>query len=226
MMKESEKMKKRQDEAHARGRDMNIHNQQYKILEAEEARIQRQHDKILLDYALIKEKELDQADNYKKQVIKASAIQYTRYLKEQSIKEAEDNTFIDDARKREEERVWKARDDALQIRQDSRDYLMRMVDDGRQEQIRSKNDSVLRAKQDDQLFATKFVADAKENIEKEKLDAIRRRNISLNNNDKLQDQIAYRREKEEIEKQEIYLADKRMKYIERTHQQRFVWIYL
>jgi hypothetical protein len=42
----------------------------------------------------------------------------------------------------------------------------------------------------------------------------------MENNDKLQDQIAFRKEKEEMQRQEAYLADKRMQYIERTHQQR------
>ena len=220
MRVEAERMKRRQQDAHSRGREIYEYNQQFKILEQEEARVQREHDKILLDYALSKERDADNADNYKKQAIRQSAIQYAEYLKEQSAREAEDSAFIDDVRRKEEEKVWKARDDALQVRQDARDYLMRMVDDGRQEQIRSKQDQVMREKMDNDRFSTEFMANAREGVEKERADALRRRHISMENNDKLQDQIAFRREKEEMEKQSAYLADKRMKYIERTHQQR------
>ena len=134
--------------------------------------------------------------------------------------EAEETAFVDEVRRKEEEKVWQARDDALQQRQDARDYLMRMVDDGRQEQIRTKHDQIIRERMDGQEFASKYVADAREGVEKERADALRRRYISMDNNDKLQEQIAFRREKEEKDRQEIYLADKRMKYIERTHQQR------
>lgn len=220
MRKESEKMKRRQDEAHSRGREILEHNQQFKILEIEEAKIQRYHDKILLDYALMKEREIDQADDQKKQAVRTAAMQYAKYLAEQAMKEKEDELYVDGVRRLEEEKMWKIRDDALQVRQDSRDYLMRMVDDGRQEQIRSKHDQAIRERAESQIFATKFVAEAREGLEKDRIDAMRRRNIGIENNDKLQDQIAFRREKEELDKQEIYLADKRMKYIERTHQQR------
>lgn len=220
MRKEAEKMKRRRDEAHSRGREVLEHNQQYKVLEAEEAKIQRYHDKILLDYALMKERESDQADDQKKLNVRAAAIQYAKYLAEQDVKEKEETTFVDGVRRMEEEKMWKIRDDALQERQDSRDYLMRMVDSGRQEQIRSKQEQAMREKAQSQVFATKFVSEAREGLEKDRIDAMRRRNVGIDNNDKLQDQIAFRREKEEMEKQEIYLADKRMKYIERTHQQR------
>jgi hypothetical protein len=138
MRKEAEKMKRRHDDAYARGREIFEDNQQFRLLEAEEAKIQRYHDKILLEYALVREREADQADDYKKQLTKQAAVQYNSYLKEQAIKEAEETSFLDDVRRREEEKVWKARDDVLQVRQDARDYLARMVDDGRKDQIRSK----------------------------------------------------------------------------------------
>ena len=220
MRVEAERMKRRQADAHARGREIYEYNQQFKVLEIEEARLQREHDRILLDYALAREREADQADSYKKAAIRQSAIQYAEYLKEQAMVEAEETAFVDEVRRKEEEKVWQARDDALQQRQDARDYLMRMVDDGRQEQIRTKHDQIIRERMDGQEFASKYVADAREGVEKERADALRRRYISMDNNDKLQEQIAFRREKEEKDRQEIYLADKRMKYIERTHLQR------
>lgn len=136
------------------------------------------------------------------------------------IKEAEDTAFMDEVIKREEERVWKARDDALQARQDARDYLMRQVDEGRQVQIRERKALSEVDKIEGAKFAAKFIEDAKDAVQKEKLAAEKRKQTNIANNEKLMQQIEYRKQKEELERQEIYLADKQMKYIERQHQQK------
>ena len=213
-------MQRRQDGAYARGRENLKTNQQFKMQEFEEAKVRKEEDKILLDYALSKEKEADKADDTKRQALRQSAMQYAEYLREQSSRELEDTKYLEDIRKREEEKVWQASDNELQQRQDAKDYLMRMVDDGRQEQIQSKIDKTTREKLESQIFATKYAANARDGIEKDRADAMRRRHISMENNDKLQNQISFRREKEELDKQAAYLADKRMKVAERAHQQR------
>lgn len=213
-------MQVRQDGAYARGRENLKTNQQFKINEFEDAKVRKEEDKILLDYAISKEKEADKADSNKKQAIRLAAMQYAEYMKEQSTRELEDTKYLEDIRKKEEEKVWQATDDDLQRRQDAKDYLMRMVDDGRREQLRTKIDQTTREKLESQIFATKYAANARDGIEKDRADAMRRRNVSMENNDKLLSQISFRRDKEEIEKQAAYLADKRMKIAERAHQQR------
>ena len=120
----------------ARGREIHEYNKQFKIISAEEARVQAEQDAILLNYALHKEREKEAEEKAKREGAREAARTYKKYLEEQMIKEAEDNSWIDEVRKREEERVWKARDDALQAREDARAYLMKAVDEGRQEQIR------------------------------------------------------------------------------------------
>jgi len=136
------------------------------------------------------------------------------------IKEAEDNAGLDEIRRREEEKVFKARDDALKAREDAREHLMKLVDQGRQEQIKSKHDALLREREEEALRARRFIEDARDGIEKERNEAEYRRNVAVQNNAKLQEQIEYRRHREELEKQETYLADKHMHRIERLHKQR------
>ena len=136
------------------------------------------------------------------------------------VKEAEDTAFVDEIRKREEEKVWKARDDALQAREDARNYLMKMVDEGRQEQIRHKQQYSTVESKEGQIFAKKFIEDAQEALRGEQAEKEARRNVSVQNQQQLNEQIAYRRYKEEMEQQENYLAEKQMKYMERQHQQR------
>jgi len=43
--------------------------------------------------------------------------------------------------------------------------------------------------------------------------------VNIQNRSQLQQQIDYRRYREEAEKQEAYLADKQTKYMEKLHQQ-------
>ena len=105
----------------------------------------------------------------------SGAQKYRKYLEEQMVKEAEDTAFVDEINKREEEKVWKARDDALQARQDARDYLMKLVDEGRQVQIAAKREAVQKEKDFGAVFASKFMDDVREGIERDKV-----RHIFLN----------------------------------------------
>lgn len=173
-----------------------------------------------MDYALRKEHESEAAEEAKRNADRNAAIKYRRYLEEQMVKEAEDTAFVDEIRKREEEKVWKARDDALQAREDARNQLMHMVDEGRQEQIRYKQLHAQSESAEGQIFARKFIDDAQEALRKEQAEKEARRHVSMQNQHQLNEQIAYRRYKEEMEQQEAYLAEKQMKYIERQHQQR------
>jgi hypothetical protein len=196
------------------------YNAAYRMVRDEESRVEREQDAILLDYALRKEHETEAAEEAKRNADRHAAMKYRRYLEEQMIKEAEDTAFVDEIRKREEEKVWKARDDALQARDDARQQLMREVDAGRQEQIRYKQQLSQVEGADGKIFAAKFIDDAKEALRQEQLEKDKRRQVSVQNQGQLNEQIAYRRYKEEIERQEAYLAEKQMKYIERQHQQR------
>jgi hypothetical protein len=212
--------RERQEASYARGRDVLEYNAAYRVVREEEARIERDQDAILLDYALRKEHETEAAEEAKRNADRHAAMKYRRYLEEQMVKEAEDTAFVDEIRKREEEKVWKARDDALQAREDARNQLMRTVDEGRQEQIRHKQQFSKVESSEGQIFAKKFIEDAQEALRKDQIEKERRRQINVQNQEQLNDQIAYRRYKEEMEQQEAYLAEKQMKYMERQHQQR------
>jgi hypothetical protein len=186
----------------------------------QELAVQREQDSILLDYALRKEREKAAEEEAKRNANRQAAQQYKKYLELQMQKEAEDTAFVDEIRKKEEEKVWKARDDALQAREDARQYLMKMVDQGRQEQIRSKYEQMVREREEGKVYSAKFLEDAMEGVALERADIARRRQIAMDNAVKLKDQIAHRAHMAELEKQETYLADKHMKYMERLHQQK------
>lgn len=129
-------------------------------------------------------------------------------------------SYLDDVMKREEERVWKEREDALQAREDARNYLMKMVDEGRQEQIRHREQELRVAKEEEQVFAKRFQDENRAALQRERDEAERRRRIALDNNEQLMRQMELRKQREELERQEAFLADKQMQYREKLHKQR------
>lgn len=56
--------------------------------------------------------------------------QYNEYLKEQMVKEAEDEAQYDDIRKQAEGRIWDQRDAQLKAQRDARAALMKQVSVG------------------------------------------------------------------------------------------------
>ena len=108
-----------------------------------------------------------------------AAKQYRKYLEEMMVKEAEDNTFVDEINKREEEKIWKARDDAPGA-PDARDYLMKLVHEGRQEQIAYKAVAA-DEKEKGKEFAKKFMSDIAEGVAKDREAAEARRAKNLAN---------------------------------------------
>jgi len=182
--------------------------------------MEKEHANILLDFAIRKEQEQIAEEEAKRNANRQAALQYKKYLEEQMVKEKEDTAFVDEIRRREEEKVWKARDDALQARDQARQELMSMVDAGRQEQIRYKQEQTYKEKYEDVKFVKKFMDDAQEAVRKERQDSANRRQINMQNNIQLTKQIDQKKHHEEIIKQEVYLEDKEMKYRERLHQQR------
>ncbi len=218
----AEKVKRQQQKLDEiqRGKEVQYFNKQAQNIQKEKNQIEADRDAILLNNALKLEKQQMALENAKKREGAEAAQKYRKYLDEMMVKEAEDTGFVDEMNKREEEKVQKARDDALQARQDARDYLMKLVSEGRQEQIAYKNALLAKEKADGKIFASKFVEDLKAGIAKDKAEAENRRQMAIDNNKKLQNQIAERENQQLLRKQEVFIEDKRMRLIERKHQEK------
>lgn len=97
---------------------------------------------------------------------------------------------------------------------------MKLVDEGRQEQIARKREKLEQEKLEGEKFAQKFVQDAKEGIQREKDELNFRREVAKSNNEILKRQIAAREEAVARMKQETYLEDKQMQYMEKMHKKK------
>lgn len=217
---DEEIQRKRHQDAVERGKEVQKLNAQVKAVKLEEDRIERMQENYLLDYALAQEKKAEAEEEAKRQANKEAAQKFRKFLEMQMVKEAEDTAFVDEMRQREEEKLHKARDEQLAERERARQSLMKQVDEGRQQQIAYKKRREEEEKDEEAVWAKKFIEESEVGKMQERAAAEARRRIAKDNNIKLMQQIDMRREMEEREKQEIYLADKHMEHIERAHRKK------
>lgn len=210
----------RLEEAALRRKEILKDNSSVKAVEEAEEKMRKAQDVALLRFALAKERAQQEAEEAKKNANRQAAREYKKYLELQMVRDAEDTANLDEMRKKEEEKVWKARDDAMAERKAARDHLMNMVDEGRQEQIRLKKENDHDEVESEKVWTKKFIKDAEEGILQEKVAAEARRRIAQQNQEKLKGQINFRSQKEERDKQDEYLANKHMLRMETLHQQK------
>eukprot|EP00968_Pinguiococcus_pyrenoidosus_P021341 scaffold2751_cov266-Pinguiococcus_pyrenoidosus.AAC.2 len=123
------------------------------------------------------------------------------------IKEAQDDSEIDQIRKADENRVWDKRDQQLRAREEARRRLLEIVHAGRQEQIEAKKK---RHEEEYALEKEQRRNDAlehKRGVERDLEAAARRKRDCMDNNRLLLEQVAMRekarQDQRERERQEV-----------------------
>merc|ERR1719217_1266429 len=142
---------------------------------------------------------------------------YQDYLREQMIKEMEDNSAVDAQRSVLENRIWeeKEREQAMQV--EAREFLMKQVDEGRKAQI---EDFALRA-EDERLAGLREVAEynaanaAVNALEDEKAELLRQMRIT--NMHGIKKQQAQKRAVVAKDKQQEFLEAKMLVQHEKDH---------
>jgi len=217
---EKAKIEKKKTNAYQIGQNILKYNARFKDIAAIKAQTDAEQDNFLLEHALAKEKAEVDAEKAKKRAAGEADKQYTAYLKMMMVKEAEDTGFVDEMNRREAEKVAKARDDALQAREDARNHLMKLVKEGRVEQIQYKKDLAVREKEEDRIYASKFAGDIVEGKLVDARAAEERKTQAMDNSVKLRKQMQAREDMKVLLKQDEFLAEKRMIHMERTHKAR------
>lgn len=217
---EKARIDKKKTDAFQTGQDILKYNAQFKDINAIKEQRDAEQDKFLLDHALEKERAEINAEKDKKRAAGAAAKKYTEYLKMMMVKEAEDTGFVDEMNRREAEKVSKARDDALQAREDARNHLMKLVKEGRVEQIKYKQDLVIKEKEEDRVYASKFAGDIVEGKLMDARAAEERKIKAMENSIKLRGEIQKREDMKVLMKQDEFLAEKRMMHMEKMHKAR------
>jgi len=207
-------------DAYARGRETKLFNQQntgkFAKLKAEE----RKQDLLLLQYAMEKESNEIAGERYKKDHEKEQAQKYRAFLEQQMIKEAVDNSGIEEYRRIESEKIWIKRDNDKKAEDDARAQLLSDVKAGREEQIRLKH---LKAEDDKKYFMEQIALDKQEWDRQEDVLQEKARGVKegiQTNMAALKNQMAMRKANRAKEEQEKYLMNRQMEHMEKQHQKR------
>ncbi|CAM9375951.1 unnamed protein product [Scytosiphon promiscuus] len=218
---EEERAEAKKKEAHARGAEVRDFNESRREMRAAAAEQTREQDRVLLQHVLPPPEPSASQEAILLQDEGRVLRQYNEYLKEQMVKEAEDEA---QQSQRQLNFLFPAWDDRIpfvcRFNPLSPPRLACQVHLGRQEQIRLKG-----LREDEQLAADaeqarldreNFLAEEEREREKE----MRRRQELLDNTAKLREQMVGARALAEREQQEEYLRVKQMEAYERRHRER------
>lgn len=128
-------------------------NKDQKYVKDEIKRKENDFEMKLLSDALQREAEDDARDRAEAEARKQSMLEYQRHLKAQLIKEATDNSALEELRKSQMEAEWKKREDQWQREADARSNLMRQVHSERQLQLKLKSERITTQREADKKYA-------------------------------------------------------------------------
>eukprot|EP01084_Bolivina_argentea_P005508 10376_1 len=169
---------------------------------------EREEDLQLLHYAVQKDKAGENDEYYKREAEKERLKANRAYLEEQMIKDAEDQSALEEIRLKEENRVWDARDSELAARDNASKRLMGEVYRDREEQLRFQ---ALQKEEEKHYFNSQLEDDAREHAayeEREREEAEKHFTQKLKYAQLLQDQVEARARTREAESQRQFLENK------------------
>ncbi len=125
-------------EARARGEQILIENTKRIQDREKEYDTHRKQDLVLLEHALSKENQEKEKEKNQSNQGKEEAKEYLTFLRDQMVKENEDNAAVDSIRSEEMDKIWTKREVEEQNKQDARKKVLSEVHASRLQQIREK----------------------------------------------------------------------------------------
>ena len=181
---------------------------------------EHKRDIVLLNYAMKKEEDEIKAEIDKKERAQEETRQYTKFLREQMIRESIDTGELDAIRNREEERIWLDRDAKLKAQDDARNRLLREVQEGRALQMYEKQKLKELEEQIELEELTKRLAVSRKEDEEEKLKKEAMKQRTMQDTEYIRKQIEHKQCASEVEQQKKYLHSKVMAYAEKRQKQK------
>ena len=184
-------------------RDVARFNQHKNLIDSKRDEEERQLDAKLLKAALEKEAQAIQKEIELKKARRAEMIEYQQALKEQMIKELEDNTYLEKILKEESDKEWDKREARWNAESNARKKLLEEVDRSRRTQIEMKK----QRKQDEKAMDMAWAAKARDDMRKADMREVeesrKRREILRRNREFLNAQIDDRKQRrqDEMEKE-------------------------
>merc|ERR1711988_377096 len=188
----------------ARGRAVLEYNNARQMKRAEDAKLEMQNDLVLLQVA--QEKEMTK--------------QFQEHLRLQMIKEAEDDTLLEELRRQDEDRVHKKKEAQYQKEQAARANLLKLTVKGRQEQLALKAKWKADELAQDKLRIAHTMRENERLEELEKQAAAQQAQARKDNQTAVTFQIRKKAETRAREKQSEYLQLRQMQHSEKQYMKR------
>jgi len=213
--------KARRDRAAQIERDVQAYNKHKRGVEDVRKEHERNDDAKLLNLALAKEAQQMKEEADLKEAQRQEMIEYQGALKEQMIKEVEDNSYLEFLLKQESDKEWKKREDKWAAEEAARQNLMKEVDQSRQQQLTAKVDRRQQSMDKDRMWADKSRKDLYEAEEKERRKAEERKTARLRNKDFVLAQVDETKSRRQAEIEKELQKLKLEKEAEQVYQKKF-----
>lgn len=213
--------KARRERAAQIERDVFAFNQHKNSIDSRRDEEERKLDAKLLKEALEREAQEIQREVELKKARRAEMIEYQKALKEQMIKELEDNTYLEQLLKEESDKEWSKREARWNAEAQARENLMKNVEKSRKAQIEAKRQRKAEEIERDRRWAEKAKEDTQIADEREREKAEKRRAMLLRNRDFLTAQIEERKQRRGIEIEKELEKLRVEKEAEKVYQDKF-----
>lgn len=202
-------------------RDVARFNQHKNAIDSKRDSEERALDAKLLKAALEKEALAIQKEIELKKARRAEMIEYQDALKEQMIKEMEDNTYLEKLLKEESDKEWDKREARWNSEADARRRLLEEVDRSRRTQMEAKKQRKLDERAMDMAWAAKTKEDMRKADERKKMEQKQRQDVLRRNLAFLDAQIEDRKQRRQDEMEKEMKKLEMEKEAEMAYQNKF-----
>jgi len=185
---------------------------------AEDAKLEMQNDLVLLQVALEKERRELEEEEEKKRQEKEMTKQFQEHLRQQMVKEKQDDTLLEELRRQDEERTFKKKEAQYMKEQSARANLLGLVVQGRKDQLTMKEQIRLDNREQDRLHAQSVQHECERLEILEKQTAGQQAKARYDNQHAVMFQVAKKRAQVAKEKQDDYLSLRQMQFSEKNYQ--------
>lgn len=202
----------------ARGRAVLEYNNARQMNRAEDAKLEMQNDLVLLQVALEKERRELEEEEEKKRQEKEMTKQFQEHLRQQMVKEKQDDTLLEELRRQDEERTFKKKEAQYMKEQSARANLLGLVVQGRKDQLTMKEQIRMDNREQDRLHAQSVQHECERLEILEKQTAGQQAKARYDNQHAVMFQVSKKRAQVAKEKQDDYLSLRQMQFSEKNYQ--------
>ena len=180
--------------------------------------VEREHDVLLLQYAMDRERQEIETEKAKKEQGRGKAKEYIGFLAGNMIRDREESDYVNAIQCKEMEKIWVKRDGELQAQAEARKRLMREVNESRRLQMQEQLAEIEKEQAELAEHFMQNMEDWRSQEEAERKGADLSKSRTVENMQGNRSMMECRAERSAMERQGKHLLNKQIQYAERLHQ--------